>query len=179
MGHKKQVQFTNKSKTKALQTSAKHWFRNGVHRLAVNLQLHEPDEDESPDCLINQLVNAGAPADFKWTPLLIKNTMRRKAAAMDPPLVLTRASTTLHVTLKIRLTITGKMDRLTTVILRSNFYGKLRWIDNIRVQYGDVGNYKVGFAKCLGFLEMPQTPTTSPFSGTRFAAAFLYNVCLE
>ena len=55
VGHKKQVQFTNRSKTKALQTSAKHWFRNGIHRLAVHLDIHDPGEDEVVEYRTSQL----------------------------------------------------------------------------------------------------------------------------
>jgi hypothetical protein len=152
VGHKKQVQFTNKSSTKALQTSAKHWFRNGVHRLAVHLGIDPPEEDYSPLYRTDNLDKPSSPADFKWPSEELGRVMERKANAMDPPLVLNRASTTLHVTLKNRMTLPGKPGRLAPVTFRSNHFGKLRWVDNIKVQYRDDHDEPaVGFAKCLGF----------------------------
>ena len=152
VGHKKQVQFTNKSKTKAIQTSAKHWFRNGVHRLAVHVGIHDPGEDVLPEYRTDQLENPKCPDDFKWTSERVGVIMRTKAAAMEPPLRLTRASTTLNVTLKNRMTIPGKPGRLASVVFRANHGTKHPWVDNIRVQYRDDDNVpSVGFAKCLGF----------------------------
>jgi hypothetical protein len=152
VGHKKQVQFTNKSKTKALQTSAKHWFRNGVHRLAIHLNVHDPGEEGTPECQEDNLDNAVPAAAFEWMSPDIKTVMRRKAAAMEPPLVLTRASRTLHLTLKNRMTFPGKPGRLVPVSFRAIYSSKHQWVDNIRVQYsGDENVPAVGFAKCMGF----------------------------
>ena len=151
VGHKKHIQFTNKAATKALQTSAKHWFRNGVHRLAVHLQiLDHTEEDDDPAYRTDRLECAGSARDFQWTSDALARSMRLKAASMDPPL--TRASSTLHLTLKNRMTARGKPGRMPSVILRAKHFGKHPWVDNIRVQYevdGDVP--AVGFAKCLGF----------------------------
>ena len=170
VGHKKQAQFTNKSKTKAVQTSAKHWFRNGVHRLAVHLQLELPVEDDVPEFLTDQLPKPMPAADFAWMSNEIKRTMEFKAAAMDPPLIFVRASTTLHVTLKNRMTIKGKRDRLVPVEFRARHFGKQKWVDNIRVQYHDDRNMPaVGFAKCLGFFEC--------LEGSNYVAIQWYNIC--
>jgi hypothetical protein len=152
VGHKKQIQFTNKSSTKALQTSAKHWFRNGVHRLAIHLGIDQPEEDSSPLYRTDHLHKPTTPADFVWQSEGMRRTMAGKANAMDPPLVLTSASRTLHVTLKNRMTLPGKPERLVPVTFRANHFGNLRWVDNIKVQYRDDDDAPaVGFAKCLGF----------------------------
>ena len=152
VGHKKQVQFTNKSKTKALQTSAKHWFRNGVHRLAIHLAIHAPPEVDVPTIRTDELYNAREAHAFQWPSRDFKALMLSKARSMDPPLILTRSSTTLHVTLKNRMKLPGKPGRLEQVILRAVFTKKRPWVDNIRVQYRDNENAPaVGFAKCLGF----------------------------
>ena len=45
VGHKKQVKFTNKAKSKALQTSAKHWFRNGMQRVATHMGMSPDAKD--------------------------------------------------------------------------------------------------------------------------------------
>ena len=172
VGHKKQAQFTNKSKTKALQTSAKHWFRNGIHRLAVHLQLELPPggENEVPQFLTDQLPKPMPAVDFKWTSCELKRIMQLKAAAADPPLIFVRASTTLHVTLKNRMTIRGKADRLVPVEFRARHFGKQKWVDNIRVQYHDERNVPtVGFAKCLGFFES--------LEGSNYVAIQWYNIC--
>jgi hypothetical protein len=152
VGHKKQVQFTNKSQSKALQTSAKHWFRNGVHRLAVHLNVHDRADvpAKSPEYRTDHLENPGNLADFKWTSERVRRILVRTASYMDPPL--TRASATLHVTLKNRMTLPGKPGRLCPVILRANHFAKHPWVDNIRVQYRDEDEVsRVGFGKCLGF----------------------------
>jgi hypothetical protein len=152
VGHKKQVQFTNKSKTKAVQTSAKHWFRNGVQRLAIHLEIDGREEVEAPLIRTDELEHSTSLDKFMWTSDAVRTIMGREASAMNPPLVLTRASTTLNVTLKNRMTIPGKRERLVPVILRAQHSGKVQWVDNIRVQYrDDDGNPAVGFGKCLGF----------------------------
>lgn len=152
VGHKKQVQFTNKSKTKADQTSAKHWFRNGVHRLAVHLDLEARTEVEIPRIRTDELHNAGAAHSFPWPSRQLAALMWSKARNMDPPLVLIRSSTTLHVTLKNRMALPGKPNRLAQVIFRAVHFTKRRWVDNIRLQYRDDDNVQaVGFAKCIGF----------------------------
>jgi hypothetical protein len=152
VGHKKQVQFTNKSKTKALQTSAKHWFRNGVHRLAVHLHIHDPEEDVPILYRTDSLQNPGEPRFYKWPSNDIEKMMHYKARTMDPPLQLKRASTTLHVVFKNRMTLPGKPGRMVPVLLRAQHFSKNRWVDNIRLQYRtDDDNVAIGFAKCLGF----------------------------
>ena len=170
VGHKKQIQFTNRAKTKALQTSAKHWFRNGVHRLAVHLQIHEPCEDELPAFRTDHLPRAVPAANFRWTSPAIKRTMETKANAMNPPLVLVMASTTLHVTLKNRLTQPGKKGRLVPVVFRAEYFGKQRWVDDIRVQYRDDDNVPaVGFARCLGFF--------ADVEGSNYVGIQWYKIC--
>ena len=152
VGHKKQVQFTNKSKTKAVQTSAKHWFRNGVHRLAIHLQIDDKEEVRGPVIRTDELVNPTSLDKYIWTSDAVRMSMVREANAMHPALVLTRASTTLNVTLKNRMTIPGKPERLVPVILRAQHSGKIQWVDNIKVQYRDDNdNPAVGFGQCLGF----------------------------
>ena len=151
VGHKKQIQFTNKSKSKALQTSSKHWFRNGVHRLAVHLNIgHYEEIEQTQEFHVDPLENAVSMDDFYWPSHFLRVMMRNKAAAMEPPLQ--RASTTLHVTLKNRMTLKGRPGRLNNVTLRANHAGKLPWVDNIRLTYRDDDNVPcVGFAKCIGF----------------------------
>jgi hypothetical protein len=170
VGHKKQVQFTNKSKTKALQTSAKHWFRNGVHRLAVHVGIHDPGDDVVVEYRTDHLENPKCPDDFKWTSERVGVIMRNKAAAMEPPLVLTRASTSLSVTLKNRMTVPGKPGRLASVVFRANHGTKHPWVDNIRIQYNDDDNAScIGFAKCLGFF--------SDTVGENHVAIQWYKIC--
>ena len=152
VGHKKQVQFTNKSKAKALQTSAKHWFRNGVHRLAIHVGIHDTGEDIAVEYRTDHLQHPVCPNEFKWTSDRVQAIMRNKAAAMVPPLQLSRASTSLSVTLKNRMTLPGKPGRMVPVVFRANHGTKHPWVDNIRVQYKDDDNVpSIGFAKCLGF----------------------------
>ena len=105
VGHKKQVLFTNKSKTKALQTSCKHWFRTGVQRLARHLGIHDDDHDNTLDPPTDALQNVVSMLNYKWTSLGVRRMMLDKAAVMEPRL--TRAATTLHVTLKTRMTLHG------------------------------------------------------------------------
>lgn len=150
VGHKKQVQFTNKSKTKALQTSSKHWFRNGTQRLAVHLRLHEEQNEDAQDVQTDHLQNVGVPSQYTRTSDRVQRIMRGKADEMLTPL--TRASTTLHVTLKNRMTLHGKPGRLHDIILRAKHSGQKPWVDNIRLQYRDSDNVsRVGFGQCLGF----------------------------
>jgi hypothetical protein len=152
VGHKKQVQFTNKSKTKALQTSAKHWFRNGVHRLAVHLDIHDPGEDDKPEYRTDNLENPGDPQDFKWTSANIGRIMRERENGLNYAMNLTKASTTLYITLKNRMTLPGKPDRLASMTLRANYFTKIKWVDDVRVQYRDDDDVPaVGFGKCMGF----------------------------
>ena len=171
VGHKKQVQFTNKSATKTLQTSAKHWFRNGVHRLAVHLNLVEREEESAPVIRTQHLEKPGRHADFKWPSETIRRILERKAEGMVPPMQPRTASTSLHVTLKNRLALRGKADRLVPVLLRANHSGPLRWVDNIRVQYReDYDNAPaVGFAKCLGFVGCDR--------GDNYVAIQWYKIC--
>ena len=97
VGHKKQVQFTNKSKTKALQTSSKHWFRTGVQRLARYLGSRHQETTLAPTA--DALEGVVTMHDFKWTSPQLRILMLDKAAAMEPGLI--RAAPTLHVTVKI------------------------------------------------------------------------------
>ena len=91
-------------------------------------------------------------ASFKWESDTVKTVLRRKAASMDPPLVLVTASTSLYVVLKNRMTLPRKPGRLVPVLLRADPNGPRRWVDNIKVQYrSDDDVPAVGFAKCLGF----------------------------
>ena len=157
VGHKKQVQFTNKSQQKALQTSAKHWFRNGVQRLALHVGIVKPKVEDDVDTMEHQermshLQNATSMSQFKWPSEVVKRILRNKANAAVPPLRLVRASNTIHVTLKNRMTLKGKPGRMVNIILRATHGSKNIWVDNIRVQYTDNSNLpKVGFAKCIGF----------------------------
>ena len=156
VGHKKQVQFTNKSKTKADQTSAKHWFRNGVHRLAIHLDINAHTEVHVPLIRTDELVEDRDALAFKWPSRELAALMASKARCMDPPLHLTRSATTLRVTLKNRMKLPRQPGRLEQVIFRAVSTHKRHWVDNIRLQYRDDHNVPaVGFAKCLGFLEMP------------------------
>ena len=150
VGHKKQVQFTNKSKTKALQTSQKHWFRTGVQRLANHLGIHDDTVATNTESTPDALRNVVRPMQFKWPSAAVRVIMREKASHMVPPL--TRAATTLHVTLKNRLTQHNKPGRMHDIVLRAKPSGAQRWVDNIRIQYRDDANVsRVGFGKCLGF----------------------------
>jgi hypothetical protein len=157
VGHKKQIQFTNKSKTKALQTSAKHWFRNGVQRLAVRVGIDGAAKEDDVDTMDHQermshLHNPAPIIHFQWPSDGVARILRNKANANVPPLRLVRASNTVHVTLKNRMTLKGKPGRMVNVILRAKHGTKNVWVDNIRVQYTDSSNLpKVGFAKCIGF----------------------------
>ena len=91
VGHKKQVQFTNKSKTKAIQTSAKHWFRNGVHRLAVHAKIIAQADETQPQIRTDALLNPGPAEAFVWNSgHRMKELMRNKASSMNPPLRLIR-----------------------------------------------------------------------------------------
>ena len=146
------MQFSNKSKTKALQTSSKHWFRTGVHRLAIHLGLHDPAEDEIPEFRYDHLENPEPVGAFKWPTYELEHLMRAKARSMEPPLRLTISSKTLHVTVKNRQGLPGKKDRLRQIILRAMHFRKEPWVDNIRLQYrGDDLVPAIGFAKCMGF----------------------------
>jgi hypothetical protein len=152
VGHKKQVSFTNKSsKTKAVQTSAKHYFRTGVRRLAVHLGLLGSANDEILAYRTAYLENAEPVAKFVWrVNERARRELRNKAATMDAPL--STASTTLRMTLKNRMTLPGKPGRLVPVMFRALHSAKNPWVDNIRVHYIDDENYpRVGFGKCLGF----------------------------
>jgi hypothetical protein len=151
VGHKKQLQFTNKSKTKALQTSAKHYFRNGVRRLAGHLRVGGCDDEPTPLIRTAHLENA---MPFRKYNLNVNTRalaiMKHKADTMDLPLI--TASSTLRMTLKNRMTLPGKPGRLVPVIFRAIHNTKDPWVDNIRVHYtDDEDRPRVGFGKCLGF----------------------------
>jgi len=170
VGHKKQVQFTNRAKTKAIQTSAKHWFRTGVHRLAVHLELIDVHECEIQQFRTDNLENAMCAAAFKWPTPTIKILMLRIARGMNPRLQLTRSSTTLHVTLRNRMAQHRSKERLVPVIFRANHWIKHPWVDNIRIQYRTDANLPaVGFAKCLGFF--------GDAANNNYVAIQWYNIC--
>ena len=96
--------------------------------------------------------------------------MKMKVNAMDPPLVLVMASTTLHVTLKNRLTQPGSRGRLVPVLLRAEYFSKQRWVDDIRVQYQVDDNVPaVGFARCLGFF--------ADVEGSNYVGIQWYKMC--
>ena len=170
VGHKKQVQFTNKAKTKAIQTAAKHWFRTGVHRLAVHMKLIDLEESEVVRVRTDHLENSVCASAFKWPSSVIETNMLRKARDMNPPLQLTRSSTTLHVTLRNRMAQLGAKDRLVAATFRANLWTKHPWVDNIRIQYRDDDDLAcVGFAKCLGFF--------GDANSNNFVAIQWYNIC--
>ena len=105
-----------------------------------------------PETPKDNLESARPIQDFEWPSEYIATTMRMKTSLLD--VVLTRASTEFHLTLKNRMTPSGKPGRKSDVIFRANHsgFGKRPWVDNIRLQYLDDNHVPVvGFAKCLGF----------------------------
>ena len=153
-----------------------------MQRLAIHLKIDEPEEVDTPMFRTDQLINLASPDGFRWTSPEVQRTMEKEANAMNPPLVITRASTSLHVTLKNRMTIPGKAERLTPVILRAQHSGKVRWVDNIKLQYcDDDGNTAIGFGQCLGFFSDAAdcNYVAISYSGIKYAAGNPFSVFHE
>jgi hypothetical protein len=168
VGHKKQVNFTNKAKSKALQTPAKHWFRNGMQRLATRMGM-TPEAGGMGQITPVQLESPVVPcADISWPSNAVKRVMEIKARAMHPALV--RASSEMRVTVTNRLARRGDRDRRVSVLFRAKHEAKNKWVDNFRLHYTSAkGKPAIGFGKCLGFF--------ANSVGHHFVAMQWYKIC--
>ena len=152
VGFKKLIGFTNKSTvSKSEQTAKKFWQRRGLWRLAGALGLR-PLAHETPTCSpkIVELTKLSPVSDHVWPDARSARVLRAAIAAMDPPI--TCASTSVRLALVNRQLPSCYGDkRLVLRTLRSEFTGKQRWVDDVRIKYDNNGATCYGFAKCLGF----------------------------
>ena len=169
VGHKKQVQFTNKAMASAEQTANKHFFRNGIRRLAssvglplrhgINSHLDESSELQGP---FTQLEN------HEWESPRAAHYLRLKGAAMRPRLV--RCSKSMTIRVQNRLERPTSVDYHHTIHLRATHGFKNPVVDIVRTRQRGRGNEPVvAFGRCLGFF--------ADAEGGLFVAVQWYKIC--
>ena len=146
------MQFTNKSTTtKSEQTATKHWFRNGVRRLTLALELRNSLHDLTPPptSRIAELAHLTPFDYFVWPNARTGQIMKGKATLLKYPLAY--AATSMKITLKNRQFNRNHPGRGVMKTLRAETTGKRIWVDDVRVLYDDAAGQKIGHGKCCGF----------------------------